>query len=413
MYGDGNGLYLCVGPGNAKSWILRTTVFGRRREFGLGSASLISLAEARDEAQRMRKIARGGGNPDTERRRESLNFEEAAAQVHQERLKTWKNRKHQESWIASVVNYANPIFGKLPIHTVGTAEIIKVLLPIWVEKNETATRLKQRLSTIFDWAKGHGYYLHENPVNGVEKALPTVKATSEHLPSMPWQEVPAFVQALRSREGVSARALEFLILTGVRSVEARGATWDEFDLSEAVWSIPGERMKRGEIHRVPLPPAAKQIVEQMRNLDATYVFPSASRDAKGKNRPMSDAVFRALFDRMGVEGITVHGFRTSFRVWCSEVAHADWDVAELALSHAAGSQVARAYARSDLLDRRRDLMEMWAGFVLGNSELQHRHGDSPPTATSESPATAAKAKAPKRRRLPQHTHVKPKNQPRT
>jgi integrase len=396
MYGDGGGLYLCVGPGNAKSWVLRTTVFGRRREFGLGSASLVTLAEAREEALRLRKIARSGGNPETERQRETLNFEEAAEQVYREREKTWKNQKHRESWIASVRNYANPVFGKRPIHTVSTADIIKVLLPIWIERQETAKRLRQRLATIFDWAKGHGYYLRENPVNGVEKALPTVKAEKEHLPALPWQDVPAFVKALREREGVSARALEFLILTAVRSVEAREARWEEVDAAEQAWVIPGERMKRGITHRVPLSPAALAILDQMRGLDMTVVFPSATRDKRGNARPMSDAVFRALFDRMGVTGITVHGFRTSFRVWCSEVAHADWDVAETALSHAAGNQVARAYARSDLFDRRRELMNRWADYVCGEASEGTDNGQQ-----NESVAAPPKPK-PKRAKLAKH-----------
>ena len=217
-----------------------------------------------------------------------------------------------------------------------------------------------------------------------------------HLPALPWQEVPAFVKALRDREGVSARALEFLILTAVRSVEAREARWEEVDADEQSWVIPGERMKRGITHRVPLSPAALSILNQMRGLDPSVIFPSATSDKRGNARPMSDAVFRALFDRMGITGITVHGFRTSFRVWCSEVAHADWDVAETALSHAAGNQVARAYARSDLFDRRRELMNLWAEYVCGGT-----HQDTSKDQKNESLHPTERPK-PKRIKLPKH-----------
>ena len=399
MYGDGSGLYLCVGPGNAKSWILRTTVFGKRREFGLGSAALVTLAEAREEAQRMRKIARGGGNPETERSRQSLSFADAARQVYKERQSTWKNQKHRDTWLASVEKHVNPAFGTRPIHTIGTGDVIRALLPIWKERHETANRLKQRLSTIFDWAKGHGYYVGENPVNGIEKALPVVKTKQAHLPAMDWKAVPAFVIELRQREGVSARALEFLILTGVRSVEARGAQWEEFDKSEKLWVIPDTRMKAGEEHRVPLSTPALAILENLAGLDEVFVFPSTVSDQHGRARPMSDAVFRALLDRMGVEKITVHGFRTSFRVWCDEVAHADFSVAEISLSHAVGSSVTRSYARSDLLDRRRSLMDEWAKYVTGGLSIGGVAGGSESSSEAE-PHRNKRVRLPKHRAAP-------------
>lgn len=175
MHGDGGGLYLRVSPSGAKSWILRTVVHGRRRDLGLGSASLVPLAEARDKARLYRKIARDGGDPDTVRKREELTFAEAARRVHANLLPTWRNAKHAQTWLATVEAHANPVIGGRPIETIGTADLLKVLSPIWTEKNETAKRLRQRLSTIFDWAKGAGYYPHENPTNGLKKALPIVK----------------------------------------------------------------------------------------------------------------------------------------------------------------------------------------------------------------------------------------------
>ena len=367
FHGDGEGLYLKVGSGGAKSWILRTVVHGRRRDLGLGSAGLVSLAEARTMARSYRKIAREGGDPDAVRKRESLTFAEAAGRVHAQLMPTWKNRKHAETWLATVENHANPRFGKRPLHTIGTADILTVLSPIWTEKHETAKRLKQRLSTIFDWAKGAGQYPYENPVNGVKKALPSVKLRPEHMAALPWRELPAFMAQLAAREAVSARCLEFLILTALRSGEVRGAQWSEFDLEAAVWLVPDARMKRGLPHRVPLSAEALAVIEKVRGLDPTCVFPSPKRGKDNKAQPLSVMAFKPLFGRMGADGFTVHGFRSTFRDWCSESAHADREVAEAALSHATGNEVERAYARSDLFDRRRALMDAWGRFATGRS----------------------------------------------
>ncbi len=361
MHGDGAGLYLRVGPTGAKSWILRTTVHGKRRELGLGATSLVSLSEARELAHEYRKVARTGGDPDTVRKQESITFEEAARRVHAQLLPTWRNRKHAETWLATVENYANPKFGRRPLHTIGTADILSVLSPIWTERHETAKRLRQRLSTIFDWAKGAGHYPHENPVSGIKKALPAVKRRPVHMPALPWQEVPCFMADLRLRSGVSARTLEFIILTAARSGEARGARWSEITNYE--WLVPAERMKRGLPHRVPLSTEALAVLDQVRGLDEDLVFPSARRGQRGQARPQSVMVFKALLKRMQIDGFTVHGFRSTFRDWCSEIAHADREVAEAALSHATGSGVERSYARSDLFERRRALMDAWGRFV--------------------------------------------------
>lgn len=241
MYADDacRGLYLCVGTGGAKSWILRTTVYGKRREIGLGSVRDVSLAEARDEAQRLRKIARAGGDPATKRSRETITFAQATQRVHAAHVDTWKNRKHTETWLSTIENHVYPSLGTRPIETIGTADILAALQPIWTAKHETAKRLKQRLAVIFDWAKTAGHYHNENPVNGITRALPIVKATDNHMDAMAWADLPAFMADLRKREGVSARCLEFIILTASRSGEARGARWEEFDLKEKVWTVPG------------------------------------------------------------------------------------------------------------------------------------------------------------------------------
>jgi integrase len=365
MHSDGAGLYLRIGPTGGKSWVLRTMVYGRRRDFGIGSASLVPLVEAREVSHQLRKIARAGGDPDTIRRRESLTFEEAAKRVHLSLLPTWRSERHGQIWLAAVERYAYPHLGKRPIDTIGTADVLKVLEPIWTTKHDTANRVKQRVATIFDWAKGAGHYSHENPVNGLKRALPKVRSKAQHTASLPWQALPSFSAELSDREGTSARALEFLILTAARSGEVRGARWAEIE--EDVWIVPADRMKTHATHRVPLSIEALAVLDRMRGLDADLVFPSPSRDRSGHSRQMSDTVFKALMDRMKRVGQTTHGFRSTFRDWCSESAHADREVAELALSHTVGNKVERAYARSDLFARRRSLMEAWARYSSGKT----------------------------------------------
>ena len=241
MYGDGGGLYLRVGPTGAKSWILRTMVHGRRREFGLGSAALVTLAEARELGRQYLKTAREGGDPGALRKREQLTFREAARRVHRNLLPTWTSTRHGEIWWSSLEKEVFPHFGNRPIDTIGTADILRVLTPVWTTKHDTARRLKQRISTVFDWAKGAGHYRDENPVNGVTKALPTVKHEAEHMKSLPWQELPSFMKELQRREGMSGLALRFIILTATRSGEARRATWSE--IKGDVWEVPAERIE--------------------------------------------------------------------------------------------------------------------------------------------------------------------------
>lgn len=364
-YGDGEGLFLLVGPTGSKSWVLRTMVHGKRRKFGLGGTSLVGLAEARDKSRELRKVARSGGDPDTVRKRETVTFWDAAERVHAQLLPTWKNAKHAETWLSTVRTHAKPKFGDRPIDTVSTADVLSVLSPIWTEKHETAKRLRQRLGAIFDWAKGAGHYPHENPINGLRKALPMVKQKVQHLAAMPWQDVPEFMSDLALREGVSARTLEFIILTVARSGEARGARWDE--IVGDVWTAPADRMKRGVAHRVPLSDAAQAVLTKVVGLDPSFVFPSTYSAADGSVRGQSVMVFKSLIRRMGRDGFTVHGFRSSFRDWASDSAHAEREVAEAALSHTVGSEVERSYARSDLFERRRNLMDAWGRYCAGDT----------------------------------------------
>lgn len=406
MYGDGEGLYLCVSTGGTKSWILRTAVYGRRRELGLGSATLVSLAEAREESRRLRKVARAGGDPDTIRNRETLTFEEAAKRVHKKLEPTWSNPKHAAIWLSAIEAYAYPHFGKRPINKVATPDVLKALEPIWTTKHETARRIMQRISTIFDWAKVAGHYPFENPVTGVKKALGAVNTKTKHMASLAWLELPAFMSELALREGVSARTLEFIILTATRSGEARGARWREIDIKERVWTVPAERMKRRIPHRIPLSRASCDILERMVGMDSDLVFPSVQANRAGIARVQSVNVFQALLRRMERDGFTVHGFRSTFRDWCSEDAHAEREVAEAALSHATGNEVERAYARSDLFDRRRTLMEQWGRYATSQRQPQSsmvlRRAQDKDVVESAPIKTLPKAGPVRRKRLANH-----------
>lgn len=378
MYADGGGLYLRVGPTGGKSWIVRTVIQGKRRELGIGSVDHVGLADARTKAAEICGIARAGGDPDAERKaaqkeareaqeRAQMTFERAAKTLHAKLLPSWRNKKHAETWIGSIELHANPKIGRKEIGKIGRDDVLKVLQPIWTEKIETAKRLKQRMELIFDWAAGEGHYPHPNPVRGLKLALPKVAAPDNHLSAMPWRVVPEFWIDLCDRDAISAFCLRFLILTAARSGEARGARWSEIDFDGKTWNLPGERMKRGKPHRVPLAPAALEVLEHVKGLDGEFCFPSPQRAKSGGSKPMSDMSFKLLYNRMKVEGFTSHGFRSSFRDWCSESAKADPELAEAALSHATGSAITRAYARSDLFDRRRELMEAWARFVTGEA----------------------------------------------
>lgn len=356
---------------------MRTVIHGKRRELGIGSADLVSLADAREKATELRKIARAGGDPDADRkaaakaaaeaaRRNLITFGKAAEALHATLLPNWKNKKHADTWISGMKLHAFPKLADKPIETITREDILRVLKPIWTNQAETGRRLRQRLRAVLQWAKDEGHFIGDNPVDLIGSGLSEVKKEENHLAAMPWRDVPAFWPQLVDRESVSSACLRFLILTAARSGEARGATWGEIDFDGAAWNIPGKRMKRDKPHRVPLSAEALAILEGMKGLDPVLCFPSPNRGKEGV-RPLSDMAFKLLFNRMGASGFTTHGFRSAFRDWCSESAKADPELAEAALSHATGNSVVRAYARSDLFDRRRDLMEAWSRFATGQA----------------------------------------------
>lgn len=361
FYGDGDGLYLAVKPSGAKSWILRTVVHGKRRDLGVGPSDLVSLAEARDKAREWRKVAREGGDPFASRNAGTITFEEATVEYHRLVSQSFRSEKHAAQWMAGMKKHVFPAFGDRMVSTIGVVDVRKALEPIWIGKHETARKIKQRIEAVFDWARAEGHYGPENPARGIKRALKPQPRNPTHLAAMPWTDLPAFYKSLNERDGVSARTLQFLILTAVRSGEAREARWEEFKGN--LWTIPAIRMKSGRTHIVPLAPEAQRILEQVRGLDPVLVFPQRIRTKEGAGKPQSINVFQALYLRMGCDGFTTHGFRSTFRDWCGEEADAPREVAEAALAHVPG-QVERAYRRSTLLDRRRALMEQWAAYVV-------------------------------------------------
>ncbi len=364
MHNDGGGLYLHVSATGAKSWILRTRVHGKRTDIGLGSASLVPLAKARTRAVELRAIARAGGDPLAEKRKAAgtPSFEEAARQVWEEQIApAARNEKHKAQWLNTLRDYAFPRIGARKVDAVQSADILAVLQPIWLEKPETARRVRQRLRTVFDWAIAAQHRADANPLVGIEKALPRQSDRARHHGALPHAELPALMERLEAAGGVGAMALRFCILTAARSGEVRDATWEEIDLHRAVWTVPAERMKGAREHRVPLSAAAMAVLEEARGLDGSLVFPGSR-----PGRPMSDMTLAAVLKRLGVTA-TVHGFRSTFRDWAWERTSVPREIAELCLAHQVGSAVERAYARSDLFDKRRDLLDRWAQFAAGGS----------------------------------------------
>ncbi|MEQ9695941.1 tyrosine-type recombinase/integrase [Shimia sp. SDUM112013] len=367
-HGDGSGLYLVVDPSGARRWIVRVTVKGQknrkgaplRTDFGLGGADVVTLEQARERALAYRRMAKSGLNPRYNAQREVPTFEELARQVHIDRLPTWKNPKHGQQWINTLRDYAFPKIGRMPVDSIGQPEVLMCLSPIWTAKHETARRLMQRIKTVLDVAKSSGFRGGENPVTAVKEAgvLPKVKAKVVHHDAMPWRDVPAFYAELEGRTATAAKALQFTILSACRTSEVLGITWDEVDLEERLWTIPAERMKTGDQHRVPLTDEMLRILEPMRAMASDYVF-----EGQKRHRPLSNMSMLMLLRRMGRGDFTVHGFRSTFRDWAAEEAGAPREVAEAALAHQVGSDVERAYARSDLLQRRRSLFDTWSEFV--------------------------------------------------
>ena len=365
-YGDGDGLYLVVSKNGSKSWVIRIQKSGRRRDFGLGGIKKKSLADARADAQRFRRQTEAGLDPIAERKKseEVPTFREAAKLVHAEHKKGWRNGKHNAQWLRTLEVYAFPDIGKLSVAEIEHRHVRDLLATIWIEKPETARRVFQRVRTVLDWAFAKQYREIELPTRGALKGLPRQNARVEHFRALSCDDVPGFVQVLREKETVSRLALEALILTGTRSGSLRKATWDQIDLDLGVWEIPGEIMKGGESFTVPLSPTAIDVFRRARAYrlaGVDLVFPGRSR-----GQPLSENTLNVLVERLGFDA-TAHGFRSSFRDFATERTNHPAEVAEAALGHVVGDKVVAAYLRSNLMDRRRLLMDDWARHCEGSS----------------------------------------------
>lgn len=368
-HADGNNLYLRVSASGTKSWVLQYSFRKKRRELGLGSAAVVPLAEARRKAEEAARLRHDGQDPKlawSRARRSTLapSFGELALEYIANQAPSWRNTKHRNQWENTLRTYAKPIWD-LPADAITTEDIYELLRGIWSTKAETASRVRGRIAIVLDAAKARGLRSGENPAawqGNLAHLLPSHhKRLQRHHPAMPYANVAAFMVELRKGKSLSARALEFTILTAARTGETIGARWSEIDLDRGLWTIAAERMKAGKEHRVALSTAAVELLMALPRL-GEFVFPGLKR-----GKPLSNMAMENLLRRMDAKPYTVHGFRSSFRDWCAEETEFPRDLAELALAHTVGSDVERAYRRSDGLERRRALMEAWATCVVALS----------------------------------------------
>ena len=372
------GLYLQVASGGTKSWLFRykSPVTAKQREMGLGALSLVSLAQARDRALECRKQTLAGLDPIEERKTlkrarllqqaRTIKFRDAAEQCIASKKPEWKSAKHGQQWANTLEAYAYPVFGDLSISDLDTDLVLKAVEPIWVSKAETASRVRQRIETVWDWARARQYVEGENPARlrgHLDKILAKtakVKRVKHHA-AVPYKQINEFLMALRQRRGSSALALEFMILTAGRTGEVIGAKWSEFDLAASTWTVPDGRMKAGKEHRVPLCAQALDILNSIksnRNPDE-FVFPGWKAGTG-----LSNGAMLALMRKMKFGHYTPHGFRSTFRDWAADEAHTfQNETIELALAHTIKNQAEAAYRRGDQLDRRRELMGAWNKYV--------------------------------------------------
>lgn len=370
---DQHGLYLQVISRTNISWVLRFQRNGRERWHGLGPLHTFGLAEARERARKARQQIFDGNDPIEAKAAaraakaladaKLLTFEAAANQYFAQHEAKWRSARHRQQFINSLRRYAFPIIGKLPVAAIDVGLVLKTVEPIWPDIPETANRVRSRIEMILDWSKVRGYRTGDNPAKWelIGKVLPARSAVAKtmHHPALPYADAATFVAALRRRDGIAARALEFTILTAARTGETIGAVWDEIDLDAKMWTIPAGRIKGGREHRVPLSDRAVEILRALpTEKDNQHVF-VGSQTGGG----LSSAAFGATLRRMGRNDITVHGFRSTFSDWAHERSAFPNHVIELSLAHAVGNAVERAYRRGDLLDKRRQLMDAWARFI--------------------------------------------------
>lgn len=373
-HADGGNLYLHI-RGVSRAWVFRYVgPDGKRKNMGLGPVHSVGLAEARKTASQLREQLKHPITPAdpllvkqakkqalVNASRRSMSFKSCALAYIEAHRTEWKNEKHIQQWENTLAMYAYPVLGDLAVELIDEALILKVLLPIWQQKTETAKRLRGRIESVLDWATFNKYRQGENPARWkghLEHSLakPSKVAKVVHHPALPYAEIANFMKCLRRVPGVGALALEFLILTAARSGEVRGATWSEIDLDQKIWTIPAARMKMEREHRVALSDAAIALLKSMTRVDGCeYIFPGARQ-----TRPLSDMTLTAVLRRMGRDDITVHGFRSTFRDWAAEATNFPHELAEMALAHAVSNKVEAAYRRGDMLEKRLAMMNAWA-----------------------------------------------------
>jgi integrase len=370
---DGGGLYLQISPNGSKSWVFRFRDGPKLHEMGLGPTHTVSLAEARDAALLCRKQRLAGLDPISARQdaratarleaAKALTFEQCAEAYIESHRAGWQNAKHAAQWGSTLKTYAYPAFGSLPVAGIDTGLVLKALEPIWATKPETASRLRQRIEAVLDWARVRGYRTGENPARWkghLDHSLPARSkvAKVEHHAALPYPEIGPFMLKLRQQPGTSALALEFAILTAARTGEVLGATWAEIDLDAQVWTIPADRMKAGKEHRIPLSAPAVAILHKLEPpTPGPFVFPGAKA-----GKPLSTMALLMTLRRMNRADLTAHGFRSTFRDWAAERTNYPREVAEQALAHSLPDKVEAAYRRGDLFEKRRRLMDDWAIF---------------------------------------------------
>lgn len=360
-HGDGRGLFLYVKASGSRSWMLRYQVQGRRRDLGLGAYPDVSLAMARERAAEARRLIANGEDPIAKKQQaKPKTFKGAALELIESKRHGWKNVKHAAQWTSTLENYVFPKIGQVQVSKIETADVISTLTPIWSTKPETANRVRQRIEAVIDYASALDIRTGDNPARWrghLDHVLPKPKKVRavQHHAALPHADIAEFMVELSTRAGVAAQALGFAILTAARSGETRGITWGEVDLQKATWAIPAARMKAAKEHRVPLSKAAIAFLGPRRN-DNALVFESEAKPGK----PISDMSMTAVLRRMKYDDITVHGFRSTFRDWAGEKTGFPREVIEAALAHGIKDKAEAAYARSDLFDKRRDLMGAWA-----------------------------------------------------
>lgn len=372
-HGDGSGLYLSIskdGDTVRRRWVYLFTRAGKLREMGLGPSPDVTLAAARVERDKWAAVVRAGADPIGLRKAEKTasmgvpTFGQLADEVIEAKKTEWKNEKHRAQWVMTLTNYAAGIRNR-PVNEIDTDDVLAVLRPLWTSRPETASRLRGRIEHVLDAARAKGLRHGPNPAlwrGHLDKLLPKQSTVERgHHAAMPYTKVPAFLVAVRKRDAMAALAIEFTILTAARTGEVIGATWDEIDLDDAVWTIPAQRMKAKRTHRVPLSARAVAILKKVvKARTGDYVFPG-----RKAGRPLSNMSMEMILRRMKVEDATMHGFRSSFRDWVGNETDFQREVAEAALAHVVGDAAEQAYRRGDALEKRREMMTAWTRYCGG------------------------------------------------